>query len=328
MHILLILAALAALSASPAYAECKPYHGDDDTVYLEYTRSRYTICYGTTRQHLTDRNIARKWIDNAFRLGREKYKVTSYENRGHELKLTIYLPPEPTGTTRQGYVGFACCYSDRNGEVGRNGETIHHSEIHYLTPSAWVGDSLGGLGQPPEYYHPHYLTHEVMHYIQYVCCRTQARESGYKVPSWITEGMSESDGYRHTTDWSRTTGIDRLNDLFLRSHLGSVLWGRNLKLERDFVVSSVYWGGGFVMNHLAETYGDDIHRELLLDPLPAVLERHNSSVTDLFVDLVVAVRELQEASEDDNMTFSGQRPARDAKPLLAEPACRVDIVEQ
>ena len=316
MHLLAILAVLAVLSGSTAYAECRPYYGNDHTDYLEYERDRYTICYGTSREHLEDRNIARKWLDNAFKFGVEKYKITNYESSGSELKLTLYLPPEPTGATSQGTVRFACCYNDRYGTVGENGRVIQHGEVHYLTPSAWVGDTLGGLGQPPEYYHPHYITHEVVHYFQYVCCRTDARERGYRAPNWITEGMAESDGYRHTTEYSRTTGIRSLNDLFLRRELGSVVWGRNLNLQRDFIVSSVYWAGGFIMNHLAETYGDGIHREILLDDLPTVLKRHNSSTTDLFVDLLVSVREMQQDAESSAYNMRH-----------AEAACRVEHIE-
>ena len=99
--------------------------------------------------------------------------------------------------------------------------TLQHSEVHYLTPSAWQGDALGGLQQPPEYYHPHYLTHEMMHYIQYVCCREDARERGYRVPNWITEGMSESDGYRHTTYYNRTEAVRRLGLKFVTTSSGT-----------------------------------------------------------------------------------------------------------
>lgn len=58
-----------------------------------------------------------------------------------------------------------------------------HAEIHYLTPSAWEGSVLGGLSTPAEDYHPHYITHEVVHFFQWACCHVAAREEGYRWPT-------------------------------------------------------------------------------------------------------------------------------------------------
>ena len=288
------------LTTGLAYAECKSYStGNDDTRYIEYKRTNYTICYGTSQDHLEDRNIARKWVEHALRLGREKYKVRNLERDGHDLKLTVYLPSEPTSLTGQGRVANTCCYNDRYGTLGKNGEIVRHAEVHYLTPSAWEGDALGGLGRPPAHYHAHYFTHEVVNILQRVCCREEARRRGYNVPSWIAEGMAESDGYQRTTDYNRTIGREKLANRFIDRELGNVVWGRDLNLTRTLHVSSVYWAGGFVMNYLADAYGEGIHRELLLDPIDIVLERHHSSVTDLYVDLLVHVDELRAAADDD-----------------------------
>ena len=82
------------------------------------------------------------------------------------------------------------------------------------------------------------------------------------------------------------------------------------------------------MNHLAETYGDAIHRELLLDDIGTVLDRHHSSITDLFVDLLVLTEELKdEELEDDDpdASYSAFTPAV-APVRVEEPACRLDIV--
>ena len=326
------------LAAGPVYAECRSHYDDSGIDYVEYTRSRYTICHGPGRDHLRDRNLVRKWVDSAFQLGREKYQVRTFESDGHELKLTVYLPPVATAATRQGVVRFACCYNDRYGTLGNNGTTVQHAEVHYLTPSAWEpwcchplnpgkGEALGGLAQPPEYYHPHYVTHEVMHYFQHVCCREDARDRGYRVPSWITEGMAESDGYRHTSEWSRTEAVRRLGLKFVDDELGSVIWGRSLDLVRSLHVTDLYWAGGFVMNYLAETYGDDIHRELLLDDIGTVLERRHSSVTDLFVDLVVVARELLEDFDGTETYITAPRLNPTAAPPRAPTVCRHSVVE-
>ena len=182
---------------------------------------------------------------------------------------------------------MACCYDDREG-----GDIVH-AEIHYLTPSAWRGELLGGLGQPPEYYHPHYITHEAVHFFQYACCRTEARARGYRPPSWITEGMAESDGYRHTTEYSRSTGIEKLNKRVLEREVDSVVYGQNLLSEQALVVSSVYWAGGWVMNYLAERYGDEIHVEMLGHNLPEILSKRGTSIERTFHEMAALVRSMR-----------------------------------
>ena len=172
---------------------------------------------------------------------------------------------------------MACCYPD--------GEEMH-AEVHYLTPSAWEGSVLGGLSTPSEYYHPHYITHEVMHFFQWACCFAAANASGYHWPTWLTEGMAESDGYRHTTEYSRTTAVAKLRNRVLDQELDSVIYGRNLLDEQVLTVTSVYWAGGWVMNYLAERYGDAIHVDLLRRPLAEVLPVYGTSTGRLFDDLV------------------------------------------
>ena len=327
-RITLMFSLAALLGVSPADAECNSYYGGTDIEYLEYVRSQYTICYGPSGDQFNDRNLVRNWVNKAFRLGREKYKVRTLESWGSELKLTIYLPPNPTSATSQGVVRFACCYHDRHGMVGKNGRTLQHAEIHYFTPSAWEGEVFGGLRRPATDYHPHYLTHEMMHLFQFVCCSQEAYQRGYNVPSWITEGMAESDGYRHTTDYNREDGVEKLNEKFVTDELRNVIWGRNLDLKRAFQVSSIYWAGGFVMNYLAETHGDAIHYELLKDDLGVVLERYNSSITDLFVDLLVLTEQLKDeklTDDDRDATYSEFTQAI-APVRVEEPACRLDIV--
>ena len=56
--------------------------------------------------------------------------------------------------------------------------------------------------------------------------------------------MAESDGYRHTTEYSRSTGIEKLNKRVLEREVDSVVYGQNLLSEQALVVSSVYWAGG------------------------------------------------------------------------------------
>ena len=109
----------ALLAASPAYGECKSYVGDSGIQYVEYERNRYTICHGAG--HVQDRNLVRKWVDNAFRLGREKYKVSSYQSYGHDLKLTIYLPPWRRRRRARGRCGSRAATTTGTARLARTG---------------------------------------------------------------------------------------------------------------------------------------------------------------------------------------------------------------
>ena len=221
------------------------------------------------------------WVSRAFDLGAEKYGVLRPTYGGDPFYLTVYLPGAETALTSQGLVRMACCYPD--------GEGTTHAEIHYLTPAAWEGDVLGGLSQPPNYYHPHYLTHETVHFFQWACCRDDADDAGYRWPTWLTEGMAESDGYRHTTEYSRTTAVARLRQRVRDDERDGLIYEENLAGDRVLAVPSVYWAGGWFMNYLADTYGDEIHLDLLRRPLADVLPTHDTTIGQLFDDLVAAL---------------------------------------
>ena len=98
--------------------------------------------------------------------------------------------------------------------------------------------------------------------------------------------MAESDGYRHTTAYSRTTAVEKLRNKILDEERDSVIYGRNLSDEQVLAVTSVYRAGGWVMNYLAEQYGDAIHVDLLRRPLAEVLPDYGTSIDQLFGDLV------------------------------------------
>ena len=257
------------LLASNTSAQCLSFADSTPVDYLEYRDGRFTICYSA--DYPNDLEIAKTWMSRAFELGREKYGVLNPTRDGNRLELTVYLPPYETQATGQGTVRMACCY-------GRGGGNVTHAEIHYLTPSAWVGNALGGLQRPPEHYHPHYLLHETMHFFQLACC-------GLEAPSWIVEGMAESDGYRHTTNWNATEGVDRLTGRFASQELKNVVCCWDLEANFALGVSSVYWGGGWIMWYLADTYGEQIHVELLSDPLPVVLARYDTSLIQLYAEI-------------------------------------------
>ena len=142
------------------------------------------------------------------------------------------------------------------------------------------------LRQPPEYYHPHYITHEVVHFFQWTCCRDD-RE--YSWPTWVIEGMAESDGYRHTSEYSRTTALIDLADKVREEEMDGLACCYNLAMEEGFVISSPYWVGGWVMNYLAEESGEEIHIELLRNKLSTVLTARGLTVEELFEDMAKAI---------------------------------------
>ena len=255
--------------ASSAFGQCLSFLDSTPVDYLEYRDGRFTVCYSAS--HPNDLEIAKIWVSRAFELGASKYGVIDPTLDGNRLELTIYLPPHDTQSTRQGLVRMACCY-------GHEGEDITHAEIHYLTPSAWVGNSLGGLQRTPEHYHAHYLIHETMHFFQLACC-------GLDAPSWVYEGMSESDGYRYSTDWNATEGVSRLTNRFVFRELKSVVCCWDLETNFTLAVGDDYWAGGWIMWYLAETYGEQIHIELLSDPLVTVLAKRNIPLIQLYADI-------------------------------------------
>jgi len=286
----LALAGSLAWFPAVATAQCESRADVTPVDYIEYREGRFTICYSP--DYPDDLDFVAPWVSRAFDLGAEKYRVLRPTYGGNPFYLTVYLPGAETALTSQGLVRMACCYPD--------GEGTTHAEIHYLTPAVWEGDVLGGLGQPPEYYHPHYLTHETVHFFQWACCRDDANADGYRWPTWLTEGMAESDGYRHTTEYSRTTAVALLRQRVRDHELDGAIYGENLSGDRVLAVPSVYWAGGWVMNHLADTYGDEIHLDLLRRPLADVLQAHGTTIGQLFHDLVAGLAiEPQEIPTDE-----------------------------
>ena len=277
-----MLAAACVLIGFPsrAFAQCESRADTTPVDYREYREGRYTICYSGT--YPEDLEFVDEWVSRTFDLGFEKYGVATPMYGDDRFYLTVYLPGVSTKLTWQGKVQMPCCF--------RDGDTVH-AEVHYLTPSAWKGHALGGLGQPPKYYHAHYITHEVIHFFQWACCQLAARDNGYSAPTWLTEGMAESDGYRHTTVYNRSTAIRKLHQRMREREADSIIYGRTLLSEpgvlseQGITVTSIYWAGGWIMNYLANRYGDRIHVELLHQPMADVLATYGTTVEQLFSDL-------------------------------------------
>ena len=233
------------------------------------THQLYTICYDSRYQN--DVSVVKRWIDATLELGWQKYGVARPTRRGKDLHTTVFLPPVATGYTSQGLTRAGCCYGDyEDGPV--------YAEIHYLTPSAWSGDRLGGLDIPVADYHPHYVMHEMSHVVQF------GFDSGWYPPTWIIEGLAEYDGFFHTTAYNRTTAIDSLIRYVHRYERERVFCCRTLG-NSGIATSSFYYGGAVIMIFLAERFGEGIHVELLTTPLKKVLERRGTTVTKTFDEL-------------------------------------------
>ena len=248
-------------------AQCVSYTDSTPVDYLEYRDGRFTICYSA--EYPGDLEIAKTWVSRAFELGREKYGVLIPTYRDLPLELTVYFPPFDTQLTRQGVVRMACCYGESEGS--------YKAEMHYLTPSAWVSinGTFGGLYRKPEDYHAHYIVHEATHFFQLACC-------GLDASRWITEGMAESDGYLHTTEFNRTVAVEKLTQRLIGKELGTVTCCEDLSGSPTIGVSSVYWAGGWIMMYLGQEFGEQIHVEMLREDLGTVLARHGSDFRSLF----------------------------------------------
>ena len=247
MRIILLLSTLLLL-ASPSQAEatCSSAHDTTPRHYWSHPDGRYTICY----QVEADLPMILRWVDYAFSVGAHKYGVTT-----PTVPLTLFFPAEPTTYTNHGQVTTIT-------SQGRG------AEIHYLTPSTWLSYYLD---RPPEHYHAHYITHEVVNYFQWSYFDVE------DVPNWIRDGMAEYDGY-HTTDYNSTVGIDSLRQHMIDGGGAGVVCCADLNGRMTLSASDEYHEGGFLMYHLAHRYGEAIHLELLEDDLQTVLGRHGSSI--------------------------------------------------
>ena len=112
-----------------------------------FEEGRYTLCYDA--RYTDDTFIAADWIDNAFRIGEEKYGVfPPIRRRGFDLNITIFLMPVTTSRASSHTATVMCC---------RDSVSL---EIHIMTPSA------PGYGRPVDDFIKT-LTHEMMNTLHY-----------------------------------------------------------------------------------------------------------------------------------------------------------------
>ncbi len=301
---------------SSAGAECD---SRDDDPYLSglnwasLTYQLYTICYD--ERYKDDVAIVKRWIDAALELGWQKYGVARPTYRGRPIHTTVFLPPVPTQYTSEGLVQVKCCWT----------EGLVSAELHYLTPSAWLDNPLGGLGIPAKDYHPHYVMHEMLHVVQY------SFPQGSRSPSWIIEGLAEYDSFFYTTRYNRTTAIDLLIRHVHRYDREKIFCCRTLG-SSGIATTSVYYGAAVIMMFLAERFGEGIHVDLLTTPLEEVLKRRGTTVTKTFDELrawfeqrVQALGETSRAQlQATSRTQLREAPSSGAEGLTAAPVFSED----
>ena len=253
-----------------AGAECNSHYDPDSSElnWASVTYQLYTICYDSRYQN--DVAIVKRWLDATLELSQQKYGIAHPTRYGRDVYTTVFLPPVATGYTSQGLVRTACCYGDD--------PVYAYAEIHYLTPSVWSGNRLGGLGIPVADYHPHYVMHEMSHVVQL----SFESESRSEPPTWIIEGLAEYDAFFYSTAYNRTTAIDSLIRRVYQSEREQLFC-----CSSGISTSSVYYGGATIMIFLAERFGEEIHVELLTTPLEVLLVRRGTTAEETYRELQV-----------------------------------------
>ena len=79
-------------------ADCISLHEEEEMSKIEWRMLKerdYTLCYHI--DYIDDTFIAVDWIENAFRIGLEKYRVVPpVRRRGYDLDITVFLTPVTT----------------------------------------------------------------------------------------------------------------------------------------------------------------------------------------------------------------------------------------
>ena len=203
---------------------------------------------------------------------------------GTRLHVNIMLLPEPNSDASTSTTRFKCCY-------GGPGTSVRFAQIPYLTPSHpnWTArPAWGGLQQPPDDYHAHYLVHEFSHAAQHTIWGSQR-----PVPTWVSEGLAEYDGMFHTTEYSRTAGFNSLVR-YVHNRIPDRLYCCQTAESRvpTFGSTDVYFGGSLILKYLADTFGEEIHVRLVRHQYPsfaevlaAEIEAAGTTVPEAFEDL-------------------------------------------
>lgn len=234
-----------------------PAYGQSNQTWIEAKSTQYSIFY--VQRYSQDVTFVRRWLNFTERTMRRKYNLPR-----HGFEVSVFLEPEPTSYAG---VGKAVIFS---------GST--EATIIYLTPSAraWSEARRQGrttnVGAPYDaHHHAKTLVHE---YITLAHQRiTTDKPRGfyyYSAPSWFVQGLEEYDGFFHSSSRNRTLGYARLleyTDANLREAFNCC---QTLSNHPAISSSRPYVGGTLILRFLADTFGEEVHLNLLKSPQPTL----------------------------------------------------------
>ena len=195
-----------------------------------------------------DRDFATTWLSRADDLMKDKYRVTA---TGYQV--SFYLYPEPNENA-----GVGLARTVTSGPI---------AVIHYLAPAAMTWKSTNrttSLRFPfDENFHAKVIISEYIALAHVAVQDSRTQRGGwryYMAPSWVSQGLQEYDAIFHSTEFNRTVVARRLREF------GTVNQGWFGCCQDGVpVISDVYNGGALFMWYLADRYGEDIHRRLLVN---------------------------------------------------------------
>lgn len=271
-----ITMALVALATLPhaAFAQCESVV-DPETTALNLTpttismgRATFTVCYDPGLA--VDLPLFRRWVRRTVRRGVTHYGFTGYPDY---VTTVIFLPPVSTRLTNWGTVGWT---------AGGNDRTPFQLELHYLAPSAPSNRSFFSH-EAKTNYHSRLIVHEMTHFVQGMLTH---RPDGpdFRPQHWIREGHAEYEGYLHSTEWNRTTGVEKLLAEAKEDNIGAdVFCCRSLRDTRAIIdMEDVYDGGALTVMFLAEQFGEDFLPGLFQVDLPSLLRDEGMTVQRVF----------------------------------------------
>ena len=275
------------VAVAPALAQADPcrsryFEPPSERRWIEARSQQYSIFH--VDRFREDVPFVRRTLNRTERLMREKYGVLDH---GHEV--AVYLEPEPT---EYAGVGRAVIHTWGSGNAGQD-----MACIKYLAPSApaWEEARQSGatasLGHPFDLdYHAATLTHEYVTIAQNRVKDTKDRGYRGREPNWWTQGIQTYDGYFHSTETNRSRFP---HDLIAHAdeHMrDKVFCCRTLGEVQGLSTSDDYNGGALILYFLAETYGEEIHYEILNSVQPtwdaafaSALREHGHSIAEAFM---------------------------------------------
>ena len=189
------------------------------------------------------------------------------------VTTVIFLPPVSTRLTNWGTVGWT---------AGGNDRTPFQKELHYLAPSAPSNRRFFSPAAKTNY-HARLIVHEITHFVQGSLTH---RPNGpdFRPQHWVREGHAEYEGYFHSTEWNRTTAVDRLLAESKEDNSGAgIFCCRTLRNSSATIdMEDVYDGGALATMFLAELFGEDFLPGLFQSDLRVLVRDEGTTIQQMF----------------------------------------------